>query len=71
MLLVGIDTDKYGAVRISGSAMVLAPSVEELLRDSVPRSAVTEGQEINYGRLPFGWPERPSSSSSIPRPGFR
>jgi hypothetical protein len=54
VLLLGVDTDRYGTVRLGGSAMVVAPAVEEFLLDSVPPTAMTKGQEIYYGRLLFG-----------------
>ena len=35
-LLVTVDTDRYGTVRISGSVTVIAPPVEELFATAAP-----------------------------------
>ena len=52
LLLVTVDTDKYGTVRISGSVTVIAPPVEELFSTAAP-STLSPGQELYFGRLPF------------------
>ena len=51
-LVVGVDSDRYGSVRIMGSADIVVPQVEEFLA-AVPPSALTEVQEVYYGELPF------------------
>ena len=52
-LLVGVDSDRYGAVRIMGSADIVVPEVEEFLAGAVPPSALSEVDELYYGRAPF------------------
>lgn len=53
VLLVDIDTDRYGTVRLGASVVVVAPDVEELL-EAAPRTALTPVQEIYLGRIPMG-----------------
>ncbi len=52
LLLVTVDTDRYGTVRISGAVTVIAPPVEELFA-TAPPSSLSPGQELYFGRLPF------------------
>jgi hypothetical protein len=50
-LIVGLDTDRYGLVRLNGSVEVLCPVVDEVFA-SAPNDALTRGQRIYRGRLP-------------------
>jgi hypothetical protein len=49
-LLVGLDTDRYGLVRLSGVAEVVVPAVDEAYEDA-PDDALTRGQRIYRGRI--------------------
>ena len=52
-LVVAVESDRYGAVRISGVADIVVPEVDDFLSDSVPPKALSTVQEIYYGQLPF------------------
>ena len=49
-LLVGVDTDRYGLVRLSGSAQIVCPAVDETYA-SAPDEALTKVQKAYRGRL--------------------
>jgi hypothetical protein len=49
-LLVGLDTDRYGLVRLAGSVQVVCPAVDEAY-ESAPDEALSKGQRIYRGRL--------------------
>jgi hypothetical protein len=53
VLFVGIDTDRYGTVRLGASAAIIVPAVEELL-EGVPPTALSPAMEIYHGRIPVG-----------------
>ena len=53
VVLVGVDIDRSGTVRMGGSVVVVAPAVEELL-EAAPKSALSPAQEIYLGRIPMG-----------------
>ena len=44
-LLVRVDTDRYGLVRIGGGAEVVCEAVVETY-DSAPDAALTRGQQV-------------------------
>jgi len=50
-LIVGLDTDRYGLVRLNGSVQVLCPVADEAFA-SAPDDALSRGQRIYRGRLP-------------------
>jgi hypothetical protein len=49
-LLVGLDTDRYGLVRLAGSMRVICPAVDDAY-ESAPDEALSKGQRIYRGRL--------------------
>ena len=51
-VLVSVESDRYGRVRVAGAAEVVAPAVEALL-ETAPSSALTRTQEVNRGGLAF------------------
>ena len=53
VVVVGVDIDRSGTVRMGGSVVIVAPAVEELL-EAAPKSALTPVQEIYLGRIPMG-----------------
>ncbi|TYP86857.1 hypothetical protein [Blastococcus xanthinilyticus] len=70
-LVVGVDTHRYGTVRMSGVAQVVCPAVDEVFA-SAPDDALTRGQWIYRGRLgnrvatrTFGRLENPARSEPL------
>jgi hypothetical protein len=53
VVVVGVDIDRSGLVRMGGSVVIVAPAVEELL-EAAPKSVLSPAQQIYVGRIPMG-----------------
>ena len=65
VLFVGIDTDRYGTVRLGAAATIIVPAVEELF-EAAPPTALSPVMEITTAASRWGWPTSRSRSCWTP-----
>jgi hypothetical protein len=51
-LVISVESDKYGEVRVAGSGEIVVPEVDEFLA-TVPADALTRVQNVYRGKVPF------------------